>query len=199
MPTADDIDFMKAYAVRGISDWRHAGEQVRTRAIRLLGNRLAQREEEAKATIESIVSGMKGTRFIPMPNRRPDDIEYCFFMPITYDAGTAFDLLILCSDNNCLGFRFEPADPRLTTHGYGHIQMNRRMEGGTLAVGGLPEWVPTSYPAFPLRTSEPIKIFLSMVTAIHGYPKFMDDVLQKTIPAAGNRQVYARMLEAAMV
>jgi hypothetical protein len=200
MPTADDIAFMKAYAIRGVKDWaqeRGAMSDVHTRAYRLLGNGLAQSEPDAKATIDSVVGGAPRTKFIPMPNKRPREIEHCFFMPMHDRHGMAFELLILCFNGKTLGFRFEPADIDATTHCYAHVQMNRFMQGGMLAVSGLPDWVPTSYPAFPLRSSEPIEMFLSMLTAIHGYPKFMDRVLQ-TAPIA-SRQAYAARLKAAML
>ncbi len=153
--------------------------------------------EEAEVTIEVMNSGTTNTRFIPMPNPRPNDIEYSFFMPISTSSGTAFDLLLLCRGDYWFGFRFEPADR--TTHEYGHIQMNRRMRGGEVCIPGPPEWLPTSYPAFPLRTSEPMQMFLSMIVSIHGYPKFMDDVLKKTIAAPGRRQVVSEMLQSAMI
>jgi len=201
MTSQEDLAFMKAYALLGISDWRQVARRTQVRAQRLLGNRLAEHEWDAATTIDSILNGRKGPKFIPMPNQAPAGIAHSFFMPTRIDADrTAFDLLVLCKDSaDCLGFRFEPADHGVTNHAYGHIQMNRRMDGSALAVSGLPQWVPTSYPAFPLRTSTPVEIFLSMVTSIHGYRKDMAALLQRVIPAAGSRQVYEKMLEAAMI
>jgi len=142
---------------------------------------------------------MKSVKFIPMPGEQPSGIEHAFFMPIRIDdERTAFDLLLLCPREKCLGFRFEPGDSGDTTHGYGHIQMNRAMCGGDLPVEGLPDWVPKSYPAFPLRTSEPLEMFLSMATSIHGYRKRMLDLLLNIVPAPGNRLTYERLLEKAM-
>jgi hypothetical protein len=199
MLSSEDIAFMKSYALQGVSDWRHVGQAIQARAFRLLGKRLAQHENDAKSAIDSILSGMQDRRFIPMPRPRRAGLEHSFFMPIRIDDDrTAFDLLLLCEGQHCLGFRFEPADPGETTHGYGHIQMNRRMDSYTLQVSGLPEWVPTSYPAFPLRTSEPMGMFLSMVTSVHGYRTGMRELLLRIRSAAGSRRVY-EMLEAAMI
>jgi hypothetical protein len=209
MPSDEAINFMKAYALRGIRDWRHASSAIKTRAQRLLPDRLAQSDREAEATIYSIRKGMKKARFIPMPDPQPSRIDHSFFMPIRIDDNrTAFDLLILCplargtavqaTTEKCLGFRFEPADADDTTHAYGHVQMNRAMEGGELMVGCLPDWVPESYPAFPLRTSEPLEMFLSLATSIHGYRRRMTELLMNIIPAAGSRRTYELLLEKAM-
>jgi len=47
-----------------------------------------------------------------------------------------------------------------------------------MEVKGIPQWVPDSYPAFPIRSSEPLRMFLSMATSIHGYERGMIPLLQ---------------------
>ena len=83
------------------------------------------------------------------------------------------------SGGRWLGFRFEPADSAASTHGYGHVQMNTAMVRKNIAIKGIPEWLPTSYPAFPIRTSDPIQMFFSMATSVHGYEKGVVQVLQE--------------------
>jgi len=202
MPAQDAIEFMMAYAKRGVRYWESAvKDATKTRALRLLQNQVATNDDEVKVIINSVRSGAKRVLYVPMPKAHRADIELCLFLPVRVDDNkTSFELLMLLeSDERCLAFRFEPADPGDTTHGYGHIQMNRRMEGGVRDVAGLPGWVPKSYPAFPLRTSEPIEMFLSMVTSIHGYRKGIVDLLDEVIPDPGPRKKYVEMLKRAML
>jgi hypothetical protein len=200
MLSNDTIAFMRRYALQGVADWRDdVPNTTKTRARDLLHNLLGESDYDATTTIESVLGGTKSAKFIPMPGEQPSGIEHSFFMPIRIDAArAAFDLLLLCPHEKCLGFRFEPGDSGDTTHSYGHIQMNRAMFGGDLKIEGLPAWVPKSYPAFPLRTSEPLEMFLSMATSIHGYRKRMLDLLLKIIPAPGDRLTYERLLDKAM-
>src|SRR5687767_1654090 len=147
------IAFMKDYARRGVRDWKSkVQDATKKRARTLLGpSNIADNEPEAFNTIEAMRGGARKRLFIPMPNLYHTGIEQCFFLPLNESADkAAFDLLLLCESDNCLGFRFEPA--QMGTHNYGHIQMNRKMLGKSVDVVGLPAWVPESYPAFPLRT-----------------------------------------------
>src|SRR6266850_8483675 len=166
MAIDEAIGFMKIYARRGVSDWKaKVQDATKKRARLLLGpNNIADNEPEAFNTIEAVRGGARKQLFIPMPTVYHTGIEQCFFLPL-YEAAdkAAFDLLLLCEADNCLGFRFEPA--QLGTHDYGHVQMNRKMLRKSFHVNGLPPWVPESYPAFPLRTSEPLAMFLSMATS----------------------------------
>jgi hypothetical protein len=183
MPLDDIIDLMQAYARRGISDWRSAkstSDQTKQRVRVLLKNQVAEREEEAVHAIASITSANPRQLFIPMPKVHHKHIEQCLFLPFRDGANNAsFDLLLLCGGKNCLGFRFEP--PQRGTHRYAHIQMNQKMLRGDnlLKIAGLPDWVPTSYPAFPMCTSDPVEMFLAMTTSVHGYEGGMTDILQE--------------------
>lgn len=199
MDTDNDIALMKAYAVLGMNEWRHAGQEIKEKASRLLGKRLAQNDGQAEAAIKSLVRDEKRPYFIPMPQPRPD-IAYSYFMPMSDEVGTSFDLLLHCRDDKWLGFRFEPADPKASSHNYGHIQMNRRMEGGgSIAVPGAPDWLPTSYPAFPLRSSDPVEMFLSMITSVHGYPKFISKILDRAQLSPRLRLNYKNLLSRMMI
>jgi hypothetical protein len=61
--------------------------------------------------------------------------------------------------------------------------MNQKMLRGDnrLTIDDLPTWVPTSYPAFPLRSSDPIEMFLSMTTSVHGYEGGIIEILQEAL------------------
>jgi hypothetical protein len=173
-------ELMKLYARRGIADWNAAPNASKQLASFALANGIAQKEWEANRTIEANLRGGADERgmFIPMPRINHSDILHCFFLPINHEGKTAFDLLLIVGSEQCLGFRFEPADRPDRTHGYGHVQMNRSMFRKTMEVKGIPQWVPDSYPAFPIRSSEPLRMFLSMATSIHGYEKGMIPLLQ---------------------
>jgi hypothetical protein len=163
-----------------------------------LGNNLAEDEPEASNTIHAIRGGTRKQLFIPMPTIYHTGIEQCFFLPIREaNDKTSFDLLLLCEANNCLGFRFEPA--QLGTHDYGHIQLNRKMLGQTLPVEGLPDWVPESYPAFPLRTSDPVEMFLSMATSVHGYRRGMSELLRDVLNEPAKLKRYLDSMQQSMV
>lgn len=178
MPIDDAITLMKAYARLGIKHWKGAAGPLKKRAQDVLGaGGFAQNEAETDNAIDTLKGAKRRELFIPMPKLFHRGVEQCFFLPLKQGDQTAFDLLLLCKDDRCLGFRFEPAQQG--THAYAHIQMNRIMVRGKLQVACLPDWLPDSYPAFPLRTTDPSEMFLSMVTSIHGYDKGMRDVLQE--------------------
>lgn len=197
----DTIQLMKDYAREGVRVWnRDVDKRTKERAHKLLGpTRIAQHSTDADITIDTVRGGIKKACFIPMlRDYYHPEIEQCFFLPSKEgDDRASFDLLMLCEEGNCLGFRFEPAGDG--THDYGHVQMNRKMGGDTIAVEGLPRWVPVSYPAFPLRTSDPLQMFLSMATAVHGHSvrgkqKGMNDVLRAILKEPRRAQRYISML-----
>jgi hypothetical protein len=184
MPTPDYIELMRLYARRGIADWGKTHHELRLRASRCLGNAIADNDAQANVTIYTLFNGANvgQLRFIPMPKHPSKGIDRCFFLPIReMHAGgnetVAFDLFLLVTGTDCLAFRFEPAHRR-PVHNYGHIQLSRSMLRKTISVSGIPTWLPDTYPAFPVLTSDPLKVFLSMVTAIHGYDEGCTTVLQ---------------------
>lgn len=173
-------DLMRLYARLGIAHWRAAPSASKQIASFALADRIASHEWEANRTIDANLKGGADERgmFIPMPMVNHSDILHCFFLPFNHEGKMAFDLVLIVVTEQSLGFRFEPADPPDWTHGYGHVQMNRSMFRKTMEVSGIPQWVPDSYPAFPIRSSEPLQMFLLMATSVHGYGKGMIPLLQ---------------------
>jgi hypothetical protein len=193
---------LKRYAAEGLVQWTEADITSRAIARTALGNRIAEGEFEANRTIDASLKGGgdERTLFIPMPIVNHSDILHCFFLPIKVQETIAFDLVLVIGVEQSLGFRFEPADPPTWTHGYGHIQMNRSMFGKTLEIKGIPQWLPDSYPAFPMRSSEPLQIFLSMATSVHGYEKGMKEIVSQLFASEpGPRKKYLNALEAAII
>lgn len=108
----------------------------------------------------------------------------------------AFDLVLIVDDDQSLGFRFEPADKTEdSSHGYGHVQMNCLLQK-TIEVKGIPKWLPDSYPAFPMTSSEPLRMFLLMATSVHGYGKGMVTVLERVFhDKPSQKAAYLQVLE----
>jgi len=185
MPSLDFEELMRLYARRGIADWKAAPQELRGRALRCLGTAIAENETEANVTIYTKYdpTRVNQMRFIPMPKHPKKGIERCFFLPIREvqsggKEAVAFELFVLVARTDCLAFRFEPAHKLPSVHNYGHVQMSRKMLRKTIEVKGIPDWLPDSYPAFPILTSEPLRAFLCMVTAVHGYENGCTAVLQ---------------------
>jgi len=185
MPSLDRFELMRLYARRGIADWKTAPAELRGRAARCLGTAIADNEHEANNSIYVPYEENSGSklRFIPMPKHPKKGIERCFFLPLWEmlsggKEAVAFELFVLVARTDCLAFRFEPAHKPPSVHNYGHVQLSRKMVRKTIEVRGIPNWLPDSYPAFPILTSEPLTAFLCMVTAVHGYEDGCTAVLQ---------------------
>lgn len=186
MPSLDFDELMRLYARRGIADWRRAPYELRKRASDCLGTAIADNETEANVTINTWYdpASLNRLRFIPMPKRPKGGIERCFFLPLREiqpggQVTVGFELFVLVARTDCLAFRFEPAHKPPSVHNYGHVQMSRKMVRKTIEVKGIPAWLPDTHPAFPILTSEPLKVFLCMVTAVHGYDDGSTAVLRE--------------------
>ena len=171
---------LKTYSLAGIYHWNNnADDATKDIAIAALKGQIAERDREAFAVIDAKLKrhGDPRALFIPMPMVNHSGILHCFFLPIPDAEKVSFDLVLIIKTGKSLGFRFEPPDEGESTHGYGHVQMNKSMFHKTIDVKGIPDWVPDSYPAFAQRASEPLHLFLSMATSIHGYEKGMKRIL----------------------
>ncbi len=196
---AELIDLLKPYARRGLEDWRNAASPLKKTVSLALANKIAD-DWGAMDTIDAIQAdgahNLKRARFIPMPTLHHGGIQRCFFLPSRASADTvAFDLLLFIQIGKWLGFRFEPADALPSTHGYGHVQMNKSMFWEQIKVDGLLNWIPDSYPAFPIRTSDPVQMFLSMATSVHGCHAGMIELVKQLFPnELIKRERYLEML-----
>jgi hypothetical protein len=169
------MDLMWRYAQRGLVEWRDAPQELRRRASACLLNQIAEDNHQASTTIHTTYTGANSSalRFIPMPPVGMRGMERCFFVPIREKKGdgsfiVSFDLFVLVEQQNCLAFRFEPADPPGHPHSYTHVQLCTRLVRRTLILSVLPAWLPVSYPAFPVSASTPVELFLAMATSVHG-------------------------------
>ena len=193
MSSLNFIGLMKLYSRRGIADWRNAEDELRIRAQTCLGTTaIAENENEVDETLETFYDGKNADqlKFIPMPEHRKTEVERCFFIPIRgRTAGgnetVAFDLFLIVAKTDCLAFRFEPAHASTSPHGYGHVQLSKKLLKRTREAKGIPSWLPDSYPAFPISTADPLRIFLCMTTAVHGYQGGLVTLLQDILQKAG--------------
>ena len=175
-------DLMLGYAKMGVDGWsRISTPDKRTVSIPLSG-KVAENVGELGQTIWH----NKGL-FIPMPRiNYQRDIAQCFFLPIGRpdNKRLAFELCLVFGGGQCLSFRFEPCQEN--THCYAHVQMNRTLNG--VQAKAIPCWLPESYPAFGIGSSESIKIFLYMTRSIHGHhggiTRVLDEVFKENPLAA---------------
>ena len=114
-----------------------------------------------------------------MPQCTDSNIDWCFFLPIKInqesDEYLRLFLLVKCKGYNWLGFRFE-GDRQSSRHGYSHLQFTRDIPEFKNTFG--PDWLPDSYPAFPVPARDSSEMFLSMVTAVHGLRGGIDELLK---------------------
>ena len=172
-------ELMKEYALHGMRQWRDVDLDLRSLANRCLGNRVIDSEHELRYQI----GRPSHDKFFPMPRGSyQSDLKYCFFRT---ENRKSFLLCALVNDNNSLILRFEPADEPGFNHNYAHVQFCREDKGVGITPLGTPDWIPDSYPAFPLPSSEPLKLFLSMVTAVHGRSNGIQNIFLEIFQEAG--------------
>ena len=192
------IGLMRPYALRGFEDWKErTSKEIQDQARASLQFQIVESEED----VEFQISNPRSTKFLPMPNCRHRGIVRCFFMPRGFLDGDqrnlAFYLFLMIRESNNLSFRIEPADQSDHAHNYAHIQFCTKIIGrDTLSPIGTPIWIPDSYPAFPLPSSDPLGLFLAMVTAVHGRAGGIESILRKAFLTAGDPSSYAKYIEA---
>ena len=182
---------MKQYALQGLHDWNENTEEgVKQRAANCLNNKILSSEWELHTEIKS----PRLAKFFPMPKvGYGRDVEHCFFRPKLYQAGGvenwSFVLFVLVQERKCLAFRFEPAGRDGSRHDYAHMQFCRNIIGEDLLISGMPDWIPERDPAFPLPSSNPTKLFLSMAIAVHGRSGGVDRVIVEVFQKASQVNV----------
>ena len=172
----DDLEkLLRHYSKKGLAEWHKLSLEERKVPEKQLRQRIVENDFQIQSTIMSTNS--TNSFFIPMPKVNHRGIKHCFFLPIgsPYENGIKFELFLVVDEKNCLGFRFETAHS-VGSHTYNHIQIARQL---TLPAGGIPPWLPVSYPAFPMSSAEPLDMFLYMATSVHGYGDGMQQVIRE--------------------
>ena len=169
---------MWIYSRQGLEDWDDASADLKRKAGEWLSAAgIAEGEEE----VEAMLAGELQGKFIPMPrDKAGKGFERSFFQP-AIRAGELRSLTLFLLVNRAreesLAFRFEcERRGRGTRHGYTHVQLTRYLlvAGGRFPLRGVPEWLPASYPAFPVPAHDSLELFLAMATAVHGFPGGVD-------------------------
>jgi len=161
------------YSRAGVGEWRRAKDLLQRTVRNILGQKwIAEGVAEAENALARAGRGSP-EKLIPMP-LGPGRVRFAraFFSPLVTDGGgstrLAFEVVVIVAKKQALAYRFEPPH-RDGTHTYAHVQMSREVLGRILNVEGVPSWLPTSYPAHPLPSHDPLGLFLCMLTSMHGY------------------------------
>lgn len=196
------LDLMERHGDLGIKWWKSKVKQShRNEIARRLGCKIAEQIHDVRLTIGSSYSENTRSelRFIPMVTNA-SGIEYAFFLPIREHGSNgisrlSFDLYLVVDDVNSLGFRWEPADTEDSRHCYGHVQMCKKLIRKNIEPSGIPSWIPDSFPAIPISTTDPLQMFLSLTTSVHGFGGGLLSELRAMFPEATVSSLYIRELE----
>ena len=163
------LELIKEYALCGFKQWETADSDLRRRASTCLQNMVVDSENDFHREMNKLSHEKSHEKFFPMPTGSyQKDLNYCFFRTENRES---FQLYVLLNDASSLAFRFEPADQLNWSHNYAHVQFCRKFKNTEIRPHGIPAWLPESYPAFPLPSSNSLELFLAMVTAVHGRAK----------------------------
>ena len=185
----DLLVLMEDYAVLGYVEWNDTTPgRTRSRENIRLQHKIVESDWQARNQIRNVHTRAP-TSFIPIRKYRHDGIDRCFFLPRRVgedgELALAFDLVLFVTEDVELAFRFEPADSPGYSHDYPHVQLCRQVAERQLDLAGVPTWIPDSYPAFPLPSSDPLQLFLAMLTAVYGRSGGVENVIQETFQKVG--------------
>ncbi len=177
-------ELVKPYAELGIAQWGELNSKEQGEAEEALGGRvdIATNAPQANRAINKPFE--PGSRakllLIPMPHP-PKRAFRAFFALVKNTRGDpSFDMVILPANEGCpVAFRFEPGEQESSTHKYEHVQLSRKIGHKSIQLPNIPEWIPDSYPAFPIPSNDLASRFLTMLIAMHGYPEKVEDLLEK--------------------
>ena len=196
---------MSFYSRRGVNDWKNkAAGSLQYSARECLLHAIVEDDWEVSRAINGRPNERK---FIPMPQHGYKGFDWCFFLPKRVKGNLkSLTLFILVSSarKDCIAFRFEGSSRG--PHGYAHVQLTSKLKKSGLVspVQGagesscLVEWLPVSYPAFPIPAKNWTEMFLAMVTAVHGRYGGIDVLLQEVFQEAQcayGAQRYKNMLD----
>lgn len=187
-------ELLLAYARLGLQHW--AGESLRVKArARTIRVDIATQQAAAENAVTNPFRPRSANgnpmRLIPMPCKQ-NRVYAAFFAPWlggTGRTGLSFDLVVLLQQGSPFAFRFEPGSHHsVTPHGYDHVQLNDSLGQRQVPLKGGVVPLPTTYPAFPIPSKDPVTRFLSMAVAMHGFPSGVDDVLDDAFKGRANKQ-----------
>ena len=188
-------DLMQVYSRRGLSDWTNDADYgQRSAAGDCLPNAIVENEWE----VGQVIAGHQ-CKFIPMPRHGYKKLEWCFFWPKRVQRrlrSLTLFVLVNRANRHCIAFRFESSTRG--AHGYTHVQLTSKWSRPGVGLPAVPQWLPTSYPAFPIPAENCTELFLAMATAVHGWRGGVDVLIQELFQSAGlpqRAERYSDMLE----
>jgi len=187
-------ELLLAYARLGLRHWERESHRVKTKA-RAIGVEIATKIRVAESAVASpfrpFAENGNSMKLIPMPCKQ-NRVFAAFFAPWlgrADRAGLSFDLVVLLPQGRPFAFRFEPGSQySATTHGYDHVQLNEALGQRQVPLGGAVGPLPTTYPAFPIPSEDPVTRFLAMAVAMHGYPSGVDNVFDDAFKGQPNKR-----------
>ncbi len=172
------------YALWGARWWvNKASRKVRKQAEETLGIEIASPELVNKTVMSPISTAQSILTLIPMPCD-VKGVTCAFFAPVvSHNSHTAFHLVIL-AEGGQLAFRIEPGDVGAGwKHRYDHIQLCKSIGHSSYALPNAPDWLPESYPAFPVPGGSVVSRFLAMIVSMHGFADDLNKVFEEMFPA----------------
>ena len=187
-------ELLLAYARLGLEHWATESQRVKARA-RAIGVGIATTISTAAYAVSKPFQPHAGNgvpmTLIPMPCKQ-NHVFAAFFAPWHGQAGPAtlsFDLVILLRQGSPFAFRFEPGSHySVTAHGYDHAQISQSLGQRQVPLGGVVSPLPTTYPAIPIPSKDPVTRFLAMAVAMHGFPSGVDDVFDNAFKGQPKRR-----------
>lgn len=216
----DFADLLRDYAIFGAKAFNKVPEDYRRRIEKSIEGKIERNERQIERLFHELKSGniQLYFPFLPVPESGAKGFQRAFFVPrfSTPPQGgfhCAFCVVLWIdhtSEENRWGhtmaFRLEPADSGDSAHAYPHIQISKRVRSVGNQAGvvrtSLPEWIPDSYPAFPLPAESPMGFFASALASIHGYnknylgkfaPKVLSNVYSSTSKLSSVREIIKRL------
>lgn len=184
------------YARWGADRWREQPKEIREQAEETLDVEIASPELVTKTVMSPIGSTQPILRLIPMPCDARD-VTCSFFAPVlSHNSCTSFHLVVL-AEKGQLAFRIEPGDVGSGwAHRYDHVQLCKSIGHRSYTLPNAPEWLPESYPAFPVPGESIVSRFLAMIVAMHGFADSLKAVFEMIFPSRPTlRRKYSEITE----
>lgn len=171
-------ELIRLYTLAGVEDWRDwrrsGSRMAQPNLERILGARISASPADAMQVVYQ-----RNADFVPAKRLAASNIEWAFFRPHREQgAEWMFDVALWLPGRNHILFRLEPPGQRFNSrHRYNHVQLSRRGKGGSPRPQEPHEWLPDSYPAFPIPGRSSLDRFLMLIVALHGFPACTRTVL----------------------
>ena len=181
-------DLLRKYARLGWEHWNSRPNDFKNQAEKQIGVKIADSQWNAESAATNpfklAATSGKQMQLIPMPCKHRN-ISAAFFVPLAgrnNQSDLSFDLVVLLEQGSpcTFAFRFEPASQDSgTTHGYDHMQLSNSLCQRQVTLCGVLSHLPSKYPALPIPGKEPVTRFLAMIVSMHGYPRDINEILNR--------------------